>query len=366
MARQLNGSRIVFIAAALFLLYGAYLIVEPFATPLIIGALLAYTVYPLHKHLQKRLHNENATAFIVSSFVVLMLLVPLVFSANSLVREGNELYNQAKEKVLTGVLINLQCPESSDGITCWLIQNANDVLQNPQVMASIAEGLRTVLKNFTAYIASFVLSLPNLLVSAVIALLAMFFALRDGPALLDRLRRISPLDKRHQDTISNQFNDVIYGVLHGALLTSLIQGILGALGFWIFGISHPIFWGIVLGIFGFLPLIGTSFVWLPAAALQISAGSSTGDQALVWNGVGIIIYSLLTIQPVDWILKPYLASRHAKVNTLLVALGVLGGIVVFGPIGFIIGPLVLALLKTFIDIYEHELKPHTHLRGKKR
>jgi predicted PurR-regulated permease PerM len=215
-----------------------------------------------------------------------------------------------------------------------------------------------VLKNFTGELSSLILSIPQLLLAAFVALMMMFFILKEGPALLEWLKRLLPLEQKHKEEIYTKFNAIIYGVLYGFVFTGLLQGALGGFGFWIFGFSNPVFWGIIMTIASFLPILGTTFVWLPAAIIQITAGSAIGDQTLLWYGIGLIAYGLILIKPIDWILKPYLIGSHAKAHTLVIMIGVIGGIFAFGPAGVILGPLLLALLKTLLDIYEREIRIH--------
>jgi predicted PurR-regulated permease PerM len=133
-------------------------------------------------------------------------------------------------------------------------------------------------------------------------------------------------------------------------MTALIQGTLGSLGLLIFGISNWLFWGAIMTIMAFLPVLGTPIIWVPAAVGQILDGNTA-------RGVGLLIYGSVLVINIDNVIRPRLVSGRTKVHPLLILIGVIGGLKIFGFIGMLIGPLILALLVAFIRFYEQAYLP---------
>ena len=138
---------------------------------------------------------------------------------------------------------------------------------------------------------------------------------------------------------------VTQAVLYGQVLTAVIQGALGGLGLLICGVPNPLFWGAIMMITAFVPLLGTPLIWVPAAVGLILDGQTT-------RGIVLLIYGATIVMNIDNFLRPRLVSGRSKVHPVLILIGVLGGLRVFGFIGMLVGPLILAVLVALIKFYE--------------
>jgi len=147
---------------------------------------------------------------------------------------------------------------------------------------------------------------------------------------------------------------VTFAVFYGNIFVAIIQGILGGVGFFVLGVESPVLWGFVMILFALIPYFGTAIIWLPAALNLLFKGYLENDASYTARGIILIVYGILVISSIDNILKPRLIGSKAQVHPVLVLLGVLGGLSLFGFIGLILGPVMLALLMTFVDIYEEE------------
>ena len=143
------------------------------------------------------------------------------------------------------------------------------------------------------------------------------------------------------------FNDVIYATIYGVIITAIIQGIIGTIGLLIFGVQNPILWGMVMIILAMLPFVGAGLVWFPAAIIKIAGGD-------LFNGFGLLFYGLFIVSTIDNMIRPKLIGARANIHPVVILLGVLGGLAVFGLMGLIIGPLCLSILMVFIDFYVSE------------
>jgi len=147
----------------------------------------------------------------------------------------------------------------------------------------------------------------------------------------------------------DKFTSVARATIKGTLLIGIAQGALAGLAFWIVDISGPIFWGTVMTVLSIIPGIGTGLVWAPAAIILVIGGK-------VWQGIFLFAFCLLVVGTVDNLLRPRLVGRDTQMHDLLIFFGTLGGILLFGVLGFILGPILAALFVTVWDIYGHAFR----------
>jgi len=180
--------------------------------------------------------------------------------------------------------------------------------------------------------------------SVFIMLFSMFFFLRDGRELVLYLESLVPMEKRDKHRIFLKFKEVCQATIYGNIIVALIQGILGGIGFFIFGIPNALLWGIMMAIFALLPFGGTALVWLPAGIIMLSLQN--------WfAGIGILVWGVFIVGLIDNILKPKLIGKKTNLHPLLVFVSIIGGLWAFGFIGVLIGPIIAALLIVLLDMY---------------
>jgi len=181
-----------------------------------------------------------------------------------------------------------------------------------------------------------------------------FYSLKDGRLFVNKIGNILSMKKKKYVFLLRRLKEIIHGVVYGYAIIALMQGLLGGIGFFIFGIPSPIFWGMVMAIFALIPFIGTGIIWVPASLLLIFDGVFQGLDSLIFKGIGLFVFSFIFVGSLDNFLRPKLMSDKAKVHPLILFLGVLGGILFFGPVGVIVGPLILSLTVVFVDTYINE------------
>ncbi|MFL5311012.1 MAG: AI-2E family transporter, partial [Myxococcales bacterium] len=185
------------------------------------------------------------------------------------------------------------------------------------------------------------------LASAFIMLAAFFFLLVDGRHLIRLLGRISPLQAAQTEELLQEFANVSSATLVGAALTALVQAVLATIGFALAHVPHAIFLGIATLVASFVPVVGTALIWIPVIALLVLTGHLTAAIFVgVWCGV------LLTAA--DNVVKPLAMRGKVEMHTGLVFLALLGGITMFGLLGIIAGPLVIAFLLALLRMYERD------------
>jgi len=332
------------------------LVIFPFLTSIITGAILAFLFNPFYKWMQARIKYKGVAAFITAVIIILLVTIPAVLLFKNVTQETHYLYIRAKQQVFSGELIETRCYD--DTFICRTMTDVNSVLREETVRDYLVELLNDVLAFVTKKVSSIVFSLPKIILHLLVVLFTTYYALKDGEELAKRAAKVAPLKVHHQDQIIKQFADVTHAVIYGSFVVALVQGTLGAFGFWLFGIKSFLWWAIVMTFFALIPFIGTWVVWFPASLFLGLSGYLQGETGLIWRGIGLFFFGLFIISTVDNILKPIIVAGRARVHPLLILIGILGGLFAFGLIGLLLGPLVLALFQTLLEIYEKERKPH--------
>src|SRR5438128_1458387 len=160
----------------------------------------------------------------------------------------------------------------------------------------------------------------------------MYYGFVEGETFVTRIRQLLPLEPSLKDSLFYELRTITQAVLYGQVMTAVVQGSLGALGLLVFGVPNWLFWGAIMIIIGFLPLVGTALVWGPAAVALILDGATA-------RGIGLLIYGAAIVMNVDNVLRPRLMSGRTKVHPAFILIGVLGGLKVFGFVGLLVGPL---------------------------
>lgn len=320
----------------------SFFVIRPFLIALFLGTLLTYIFYPLNKFLCRKIKNSTVVSLLICIMVLVVLLVPAVFFTKSLVQESYAIYVLAKQKLATGFFQN--CENSF----CEALSSFG---QSETVNYKVQELARTVTNWVIHQGSSFLLRLPVLLLNLFVILFTMFYFLKDGDIFLEKLNQYLDLHSRRNSFIAKRLKDIINGVVFGYILVALIQGALGALGFFIFGISSPLFWGMVMAFMALIPYFGTGVIWIPAAIILFLDGMFQDSGILIFKGVGLFVFGFVLISGADNLLRPKWMGHKAKIHPLVILLGLLGGLFIFGSVGVILGPLILSLMVLAIEVY---------------
>ena len=250
-----------------------------------------------------------------------------------------------------------------NGVTALQKQFAGDGLQrlvdsHPLLASAAAEVERrinvgSIFTNLTETLTAFATSLVRGSLTQIITLLVtfylLFFFLRDRQAILRQLKMFSPLSRAETDRLFVRAADTIHAIMFGTVVTALIQGALGGTMFWLLGLPNALFWGVVMVLLAVIPVLGTFVVWLPTAVYLALTGE-WGKAAILAGWGGIVIASI------DNLLYPILAGGRLRLHTVPMFIAIVGGIMLFGAEGIILGPLVMALTITLLEIWRARIK----------
>lgn len=335
-------SKYVMMIFFLVVLVTSYLIVKPVLTAALTAVVLAYLFYPLFKFINKYIKKKWISSVIVFCIIFLIITLSFFWMLNTLLKEVFVIYTIGEQRLVSGNLLGIDC-----NVNPTLCNKINFMKDNLKLQYYIKEYLVKLRDLLTNSIDHFVFSIPKRLVEFIIALFIAFFLIRDGEHIFNRSRAIFTLKEHHEKSLVKQFNDTIFAVVYGHLIIALSAGFFGAFGFWLFGIPSPIFWGIVIALLALFPIIGGSVVWVVACVTLILNGYVT-------SGILLFIYSLIFISGLEFFMKPKIIAERANIHPIFIIVGVIGGLSLFGVIGFIVGPVILALLVTFFEIIEQE------------
>ncbi len=314
-----------------------FLILRPFIYALVLALVFSIVFRPWYYAIWRSLGKNNTLASFVTIFSVLIfILIPLALLGWQIFQEGEQFYfslsDSFNEGYFSSVLVNL------DNQLGRLIPGLENL--SSELGAYLKSGLEFILNNLSLIFLNFV----RIITSTFVFVIASFYLLRDGSKLKAFVIKNSPLTKEDDQLILEKINDAINSVIKGSLTIALIQGVLSCLGFIIFGVPNPVLWGTVAAIGALIPGLGTAVVLIPAIAYLYFTSS-------IWATVGLLIWAGLAVGLIDNFLGPILIGKKAKLHPLITLLSVLGGLSLFGPVGFIVGPLTVSLLLVLIDIY---------------
>jgi predicted PurR-regulated permease PerM len=340
--RDFRAAFVLLLVVAISVLFLA--VAWPFLKPLLIGAILAGLSRPLYRWLVKVCRGRKSLA---SALTLLILFVLIAGPASAFlgvaIRQAVHVSNQAipwlREHFGAGSGFNAHD---------WLVQHfpslaeyipaQDDILDQVGDVAKSAGGFLVAAgSRVTAGTAAFLLDL-------FVMMYATFFFLRDGPAILEKVFYYMPLSNEDEARMLERFVSVTRATVKGTLIIGLLQGTLAGLAFWPAGIDGAAFWGTIMVILAIIPGIGAALVWVPAAIYLFLTGHTMAGLLLSAWCAGVV-------GTIDNILRPILVGKDAKMPDLLILLGTLGGLFLFGPVGFIVGPIVCGLFLTAWDIY---------------
>jgi predicted PurR-regulated permease PerM len=320
------------------LLLGYFLlrIFAPFFIPLGWAAVLAIFVHPWHDRLASRVGNARAAG--LSTLVVTLLIVgPGLVMLTAFARESRDAVSELDRDALAVQL-------------AWAERMWDRI--RTLIPGGLSTDLPTLLDRATSSTAGFLAARAGGLLADIVVLvfqlfvtlLALFFLLRDAGAIMRSMRRALPLDDLRRERMIRQAGDLVYASVACGLLIASLQGFAGGVMFALLGLEAPVFWGGVMGFFALLPFVGTWVVWLPAAIWLMATGQLLKGLTLALVG-GTIVASI------DNILRPAVLSGRAQMNGLLMFISLLGGVSVFGLLGLVLGPLVVAIVSSLFETY---------------
>jgi len=316
----------------------SYLILRPFLFAFTLAVVFAVLFHPLYRKILKYTFNLKTLAALVSILIIIILiLTPLMLLGFQILKEARNIY------------VSLA---ADGGTTDTILRSLNGLADSlhasfPSLPAFsinfepyLKQGLSWILNHLGAVFSN----LANIAATTFLFLTSLFYLFKDGVKLRKKIVHLSPLKDTDDEMIINKLESAMNSVIKGNFVVALIQGTMTAVGFAIFGVPNFILWGTVAAITSMIPTLGTALVFVPTIIILFIGGQ-------YFSAFGLLIWDMVAVGLIDNLLGPKLISRGTELHPLLILLAVLGGIIFFGPVGFLLGPIILSLLFALLDIY---------------
>lgn len=327
----------------LLLGYLTYEVLHPFLNSIGWAIVFSIVFYPVYVSLLKVLKYKALASSMTLLLIILIILGPFTYLSFILIDEiknamdyinktgFDSLKDFFTRSPLAQLIERFQQYSGMEGIDIGDTLAENIKRMGREVIKSISGGITNIVGMFIDF---------------VFMLFAVFFFLKDGPGFLARVRDYLPFSEDDKNRLISKVKDMVISTVYGGVVVAIVQGTLGGITFYFLGIKTPVLWGASISIMSFLPMLGTFSIWGPMTIYLFIQGS-------YMKGLILLLVGFLGISMVDNILKPIIISGRTKMPTLAVFFSVLGGIKLFGFIGFIMGPLVLALFISVFEIFRH-------------
>ncbi|GKS64190.1 AI-2E family transporter [Nitrospira sp.] len=349
---------IVFFALVVLLLYQIGLMFKPFVFSALWAGLLAHWAFPLHLRLTRLFAGkELVSAALLTVGAMAIVVVPLVVMGVMLVREAGVAEQEIRAWISGGGLQRL--PEELATIPIiggWLKSAlAGSATPTFSLEQSVMTGVKELSQFLIGGMGGLLKNTFALIVNFFMMLLILFFLFKDGRQWLSVLYDLIPMEESHKSKILVRLDQTIRAVVKGVLVTAIVQGLLAGMAYLVLGVPFPMGLTALTIVLAPIPFGGTGLVWLPVALYLFWVGMAGKALAMLAWGIGVV-------SMVDQFLRPWLIGQDVQIPVLLLVLSVLGGLALYGLLGLFIGPILVSLLMTAVQIYreEYHLKQLAH------
>lgn len=312
----------------------SFLVLKPILLSITVGVILAVVFAPVYDWVFKITNSKNFSSTIICLFLALLIILPIWFLTPIIIKQSFEVYLFAQQ-------IDFATPLKAFFPSVFASEQFSDEI------ASILFSFVTNLANSAVNSFSrFILNFPIFFFQLIVVFFTLFFVLRDKEQFSEYVKGISPFSKDVENKLFKSSKNITLSVIYGQVFIGIIQGVIIGIGFFIFNVNNALFLTLIASLAGIFPVIGTAIVWLPVA-IYLFIGDNT------FASIGIVIFGIFS-STIDNILRPMIVSRRARMHPLILLIGMIGGLFLFGILGFILGPLILAYIFIILETYRKE------------
>lgn len=310
----------------------AFMMVEPLLGYFLGALILGFVMHPMHKKLRSTL-GDRISAFVLVIFGILVVVLPILGIGAAVIEDAGDLADDLRES------------ENID--TAQLEQRIKEYTgQDFDIEASVETGLRKFTNTTVGGVSQIVTKLAEATIGITLLLFLLYYLLKDGEKFVKWIKDVTPLPMDIQDRLYSRVNRTTWAVIKGHVLVAVVQGLVAGLGLAVTGVPNYAFWTFIMVILGFIPIIGTIVVWLPAVAYLFVIGSTAA-------GMFLLIYGLVVVSLTDNILRPIAVDRGSNLHPAVIIIGVIGGVYIFGAVGLFIGPIILGIYKAIFLVFKN-------------
>jgi predicted PurR-regulated permease PerM len=344
---QLKNYNVYFFFGILTLVsFATFFIFQPFLVAIVVAAILAVLFQRTYNYLLSITgQSKSISSLITSLMILLLLIIPVTFVS---VLVGKEIIAAFQSVAGNGDFYQNYVQPFASRLGSWQLYRTLDLerLLGREAFLNYSAQFGQVVLSF---VQSAYLSLTHVIFLIFVVFFSLYYFFIDGKDIVKKIMYISPLKDLHEKLLIEKFISISRATIKGTLIICLLQGTIGAVAFAIAGIPSVITWGVAMMFLSLIPLFGSGIIWLPAAIILLILGH-------IWQGIFMLIVGFGVISVVDNLIKPKLVGRDVQMHPLLVFFATLGGLATFGFMGFVLGPIIIALFVSLWDIYGVEFK----------
>jgi predicted PurR-regulated permease PerM len=329
--------KILTAAILVVLLILAFFLLKPILLSIIMGLILVFIFSPVYDFFNKKIKSKNITTIIICFILLAIIVIPVWLLTPVILDQAIKIYLVSQEIDLVTPLKNV-FPSlfESEALTTEVI---------PVLHSFINKAISSLMNS----IADFILNFPTMVLQFLVVFFTFFFVLRDKSNFVEYIKSLLPFPKDVEKKLFEYSKGITASVLYGQVIIGTIQGIITSIGFFLFGVPNAFLLLILATLAGIFPIIGTAVVWVPVSIYLIINGNILG-------AVGVAIFGFLS-SIIDNLLRPVIVSKRTHLNSSLVLIGMIGGLFMFGILGIILGPLIIAYLVILLEIYRKKNSP---------
>ena len=340
-------AELIFLSALTFLgLYLSYLLLRPYAAPILFAVVLAIIFHPLYERLRRLVRNPSACAFLTTLITLIATVLPLVLVAIALSRELTDLYEALAVKSAAGGGVAQLILHYVQVATEWVRQRFG--LPPIDIRGVTLRYLGQASAAIVQFGAGAIANVFKLIVDAAISFLLLFFLFRDGGYGLARVTSALPMSDERASELFRRVGSTVTATFYGGLAVAVVQGALGGLAYYFLGLQSAVLWGFITAVASLLPVVGSATVWVPMAVVLLASGHWLKAVLLLGWGFGVVGL-------VDNLIRPLIVRTGTQLHMVFILLSLLGGLAAFGVLGLFLGPVILSLTGAVISMLHDEL-----------
>jgi len=323
--------------------YLSYRIMSPFLASIAWAIVFSIVFYPVYAYLSRYIRIKSVASIITIILILIIIIGPFTYLTFVLIDELQsfaEKINGNSPGTMKELIDKVRSSVIFERLTSYA--GFRDFMSEEAIMENIKKIGKGLIENLTIRITNII----SAAIDFIFMIFTTFFLLKDGPGFLSKTKDYMPFSNTQKDKLASQVKDTIVSTVYGGVVVAVIQGILGGLVFYFIGIESPVMWGVAMSIMSFVPLVGTFAIWGPTSAFLVIQGSYI-------KGIGLFVFGIFVISMVDNVLKPLIIGSRTKMHTIIILFSVLGGIKLFGMIGLIMGPLIMAIFVSVFEIFRN-------------
>ncbi|HTS70689.1 MAG TPA: AI-2E family transporter [Terriglobia bacterium] len=326
----------------LLLIYFVFRICQPFLAPLGWAAVLVIFFHPMHKWLLRRFAPRKA-AMLSTLTVTLLLIVPSIFVTTLFVRQALSI-----ARGLQQTTVGQHAPMLTSGWQ-WMAHRVPLLDPNVDVLKRLVELVRERAGSIGEQIGATLRNTLVFIFDLFVMIFAMFYFFDNSDQLIRALRNVLPFDPVQREAMITQARNLISASVGTSLALAAIQGVLGGLSFAIVRLPESFFWGVAMAFFSLVPVVGSGIVFVPAALWLGFTGH--------WGSALVVLAICAGVSAViDNVVRPMLLGGRTEMNTFEIFISVVGGIAVFGMMGLVLGPVLVATAHSILAVYTQSVE----------